>query len=66
MALRLRQGRLDEALEFVAPLLEPGRQRLPGPLAEALSAALQVDARPEARRAVLERVVVAAEQARRL
>ena len=67
MALRLRQGRLDEAIAYAAQLLEPGRQRLPVPLREALAAALRAeDDGPEATRAALERVLVAAQEVRRL
>ncbi len=66
MAVWLREGKLDEALACVVPLLEPGRQRLPVPLAEALAATVGGDAQPEARRAALERVLLAAQQTRRL
>jgi hypothetical protein len=66
MAVWLREGKLDEALACVVPLLEPGRQRLPVPLAEALAATVGGDAEPEARRAALERVLLAAQQTRRL
>ena len=67
MAVRLRQGRLDEALAYAAPLLEPGRQRLPVPLWEALAAAVQAgEDGPGTKRAALERVLVAAQEVRRL
>ena len=66
MAVRMRQRRLEAALACVASLLEPNRQRLPEPLTEALEAAAQAGAGPEAREAALERVLVVAQEARRL
>ena len=66
MAVRLRQGRLDESLACVAPLLEPSRQRLPEALTEALEAAAEAGTAPEALAPALERVLVTAQQARRL
>lgn len=66
MGVRMRQGRLEAALACVAPLLEPNRQRLPELLTEALAAAAQADAGPGARAAALERVLVVAQEARRL
>ena len=60
MAVRLRQGRHEEALACAAPLLEPDRQRLPNALTEALACALQAAGEPEVS-AALQRAVAVAE-----